>query len=194
VCGETSVSAGLSVSVIDLFMMFRGNPVDSELSVRGEICRFPIGIKMTDLYFNLGSFGSSARYQVLFGEMTLPFTVISVDAKSVTVCDDARDATFIIDEAELVTPDPEVGDRLDCVVLVEPNSAMPGIASERRACRVGVNVESFLAEVTAIDGRTVSVIAGSENYTMLISHRQTSPVIGHHVWIERHNSGVMWLR
>lgn len=193
-CGETSASAGLTVSVMSPFMMFRGSPVDSELSVRGEICRFPTGIKMSDLYFALGGFGSSARYQELFGEIALPFTVISVDAKSVAVCDDARDATFEIDEAELVTPYPEVGDRLDCVVLVEPNSAMPGIASERRACRVGVNVESFLAEVTAIDGRSVSVIAGSENHTILISHRQTSPVIGQQVWIERHNSGVMWLR
>ena len=56
-CGETSVSAGLSVSVMDLFMMFRGNPVDSELSVRGEICRFPIGIK------NDGSLFQSRKFR-----------------------------------------------------------------------------------------------------------------------------------
>jgi hypothetical protein len=148
---------------------------------------------MNDLFLELGEFGYSARYRQLFGEMTVPATVTSIETEGIIVSDDLYGFQFLVESTEIVSPDPKLGDRMDCVVLVEAVADLPGIASERRACRVGVNVESRSARIVNLDTEQVALDIEGETQTLKLSANHPAMLVGQQIRIERHVSGAIWI-
>lgn len=148
---------------------------------------------MNDLFLGLGQFGFSARYRQLFGEMTVPATVTSIETEGITVSDDLYGFQFLVENAEIVSPDLKLGDRIDCVVLVEAVADLPGIASERRACRVGVNVESRFARIVNLDTEQVTLDIEGETQNLELSANHPAMLVGQQIRIERHVSGAIWI-
>jgi hypothetical protein len=147
---------------------------------------------MNDLFLGLGWFGFSARYRQKFGEMTVPTNVISIETEGIIVSDDLYGSEFLVENTEIVSPDPKLGDRMDCVILVEVVADLPGIASERRACRVGVNVESRSASVVNLDDEQVSLDIEGETQILKRSANHEDMFVGQQIEIERHVSGTIW--
>jgi hypothetical protein len=104
----------------------------------------------------LGEFGFSARYRQAFGEMTVPTNVISIETEGIIVSDDLYGSEFLVENTEIVSPDPKLVDRMDCVVLVEAVADLPGIASERRACRVASRQRGWRVSVTSTSTERLS--------------------------------------
>lgn len=148
---------------------------------------------MNDLFLGLGEFGFSARYRQLFGEMTVPATVTSIETEGIIVSDDLYGFQFLVENTEIVSPDPKLGDRMDCVVLVEATADLPGLASERRACRVGVNVESRFARIVNLDTEHVTLDIEGETQTLKLSAIHPAMLVGQQIRIERHVSGAFWI-
>jgi len=148
---------------------------------------------MNDLFLGLGEFGFSARYRQSFGEMTVPATVTSIETEGIIVSDDLYGFQFLVENTEIVSPDPKLGDRMDCVVLVEAVADLPGIASERRACRVGVNVESRYARIVNLDTEQVTLDIEGETQTLELSANHPAMLVGEQIRIERHVSGAIWI-
>jgi hypothetical protein len=148
---------------------------------------------MTELFLTLGLFGVSAKYTSAFGEVTIPGVIKLVDQQRVTVEDDVFGNVFSIDVIEMISPSPAVGEAIDFVVLVEPTPNSPGIASERRACRIGLTVESSFGVVAAVNTQSVTVESDGTQQNVAISPHRHAPKAGDTVRVERHVSGAIWL-
>jgi hypothetical protein len=148
---------------------------------------------MTELYLALGPFGVSAKYTSSFGEVTIPGVIKLVDRQQVTVEDDVFGGVFSIDAIEMISPSPAVGQAIDFVVLVEPTPNSPGIASERRACRIGLTVESSFGVVVAINTQSATVEFDGTQQNVAIAPHRNVPRVGDTVQVEQHVSGAIWL-
>lgn len=123
----------------------------------------------------------------------MPATVTSIETEGIIVSDDLYGFQFLVENTEIVSPDPKLGDRMDCVVLVEATADLPGLASERRACRVGVNVESRFARIVNLDTEHVTLDIEGETQTLKLSAIHPAMLVGQQIRIERHVSGAFWI-
>lgn len=148
---------------------------------------------MNDLYLTLGPFGTSAKYSAAFGEVTLPGIIKRLDEQHVIIEDEIFGQEFSIDFHELVMDSPKIGQQIDFVVLTEPEAQVPGIGSERRACRIGINVTSHVARVVSVQDRTVVVDVNGVQCSVEVSPIKGPLAVGDGLPVEQHTSGAIWL-
>jgi len=164
-----------------------------KVSATKKLSRFSEGSFMDDIFLTIGEFGKSSLYRQIIGEVTIPGKVVSVSEDRVMVADDLKGLPFLIPVREVVSPGLRSGDIIDLVVLVEPGKDQPGLASERRACREGVNVDVSFGEVVRADEALILVKVDGESYSVARDSLRRVPQVGGKIKVSRHTSGAIWL-
>ena len=151
---------------------------------------------MSDLRFHLGNFGTSCFYRSTISECPIPCRVTDVSDLEVIVEEEFADGRFVVHAEELLPNRPKVGDLVDCIILTDPSGGRPGLASIRRAARVGINTVQGVGVVTEVLDNAVLVETSSGRRQALYVPSREAPTIavGRDVIIETTADRTTWVR
>lgn len=151
---------------------------------------------MSDLRFRLGNFGTSCFYRLTIGECPIPCRVTEVSDMEVIVEEEFADGHFVVHAEELLPNRPKVGDLVDCIVLTDPSGRQPGLASIRRAARVGINTVQDVGVVIELLDNSVLVETSSGRLQALYLPSREAPTltVGRDVIIETTADRTTWVR
>lgn len=151
---------------------------------------------MGESFFLLGNYGNSCFYQTTIGEIPLPFTVVEVREDGCVVKEEWGDKQFLVPNQELLKNRPSIGDQVDCVVLTDQTTSHLGLASVRRAARVGINTIRDSGRVIKIESDHAVIQAESEHHIAYFVNGRQRPnlQLGKTVVIEHTPDGSTWIR
>ena len=151
---------------------------------------------MSDLRFRLGNFGTSCFSRSAISECPIPCRVIAVSDLQVIVEEEYADGKLVVHAEELLPNRPKVGDLVDCIVLTDPSGGHPGLASIRRAARVGINTVQDVSVVIEVLDNAVLVDTSSGRCQALYVPSREAPTlaVGRRVIIETTADRTTWVR